>query len=344
MSTENAINSQDILDAIDLDKINYADKKKRGRPKKTQQIINPTTVNKLKIVDKSSEQEEMILHLPISTSDIKNYKNKHVESKTNNEKEIIDEENTNTDSVNDEQSYNYIKEEMEDANNLNKYILDNNKLKLENNQLRKYLLDITPMYFTEIKLYPSNLQIFDLKDNIIIPKKTNINCWWCTYKFDCLPSFIPDKYHDNKFYVFGCFCSFNCAGAYNLNLNDERCWSRYSLMKQLYYLINKDNISSISDVEINISPPKEILKKYGGIMTIEEYRKNSKIIGREYHSLMPPFIPINVNFEETTNVKTDSKTINISNILNREAKDKILIKRNKPLNNIASQEIDNYFQ
>lgn len=200
------------------------------------------------------------------------------------------------------------------------------------------------MYFTEVKTYPVNLKIFDSKDNEIIPKKTNINCWWCTYNFDCLPSFIPDKYHNNKFYVFGCFCSFNCAGAYNLSLNDDRIWERYALMKQLYYMINKNNITSISDIEINIAGPKELLEKYGGPMTIEEYRKNSKILGREYHKLMPPFLPINIGFEESTNSKTNSKTINISNILNNASKDNILIKRNKPLSNVASKEIDSFIE
>ena len=42
MNIEKKINSQDILNAIDLNKINFTDKKKRGRPKKSQQLINPT--------------------------------------------------------------------------------------------------------------------------------------------------------------------------------------------------------------------------------------------------------------------------------------------------------------
>ena len=178
----------------------------------------------------------------------------------------------------------------------------------------------------------------------LFQKKTNINCWWCTYNFDHLPSFIPDKYHNGKFYVFGCFCSFNCAGAYNLSLNDNRIWERYALMKQLYYMINKNTITSIADIDINIAGPKELLEKYGGPMTIDEYRINSKILGREYHKLMPPFLPINIGFEETTSSKTNSKTINIGNILNHTSKDNILIKRNKPLSNVASKEIDNFIE
>ena len=200
------------------------------------------------------------------------------------------------------------------------------------------------MYFTEVKFYPSELNLFDLKDKILIPKKTNICCWWCTYNFDCLPTYLSEKYADNKFYVSGCFCSFNCAGAYNLHLNDNKIWERYSLLKQMYYIINKEKILSINDIEINISGPRELLDKFGGPMKIEEYRKNSKILGREYHKLIPPFLPISVGFEEITNSKTN-KNININSIINSSNKnDNVIIKRNKPLNNIASKHIDNYFE
>lgn len=77
-------------------------------------------------------------------------------------------------------------------------------------------------------------------------------------------------------------------------------------------------------------------------MKIDEYRKNSKILGREYHKLIPPFIPINIGFEEITNSKTN-KNINLSNLIHSGSKhDNFLVKRNKPLNNIVSKEIDYY--
>ena len=30
-------------------------------------------------------------------------------------------------------------------------------------ELKKYLTEITPMYFTEVKMYPVNLKLFDKK-------------------------------------------------------------------------------------------------------------------------------------------------------------------------------------
>ena len=218
------------------------------------------------------------------------------------------------------------------------------KIKEENDELKKYLTDITPMYFTEVKVYPIDLKLFDTNLNQLIPVKTHICCWWCTYNFDWLPTYLPEKYSDNKFYVSGCYCSFNCAGAYNLNLSDGKIWERYSLLKLLYFMINKDKIISINDIDINISGPKELLEKYGGPMNIEEYRKNSKILGREYHKLMPPFLPNNYGFEEITNSKIN-KNINLNSIINSTPKnDGIIIKRNKPLNNIVSKQINYYVE
>jgi hypothetical protein len=335
-STENKIDSQEILNAIDLGKINLTDKKKRGRPKKSQQIMNPSN-NKLKINNAIFEQDEIILHLPISSSDINLSKN------TNDEKNSDEEEEDYT-SETEEVKKEVKKEEIWNDVNHRQYAQIIKKLKEENDKLKKYLLDITPMYFTEVKTYPVDLKLFDLKGNIFIPKKTNIPCFWCTCTFDWLPIGMPEKYHNSVFYVSGNYCTFNCMAADNLKIGDNKVWERYCLMKLMYYLINKDKISSISDVEINPAGPKELLDKYGGPMTIEDFRKNSKILGREYHKLMPPFMPINTGFEESTNSKTSSKTMNINNLINSGIKDNVLVKRNKPLTNIASKEIDSFIE
>jgi hypothetical protein len=332
------INSQDILNSIDLNKINQIEKKKRGRPKKTQQML--TSIPKLKIQsgeEEDLEEEEIILHLPISKAELMQINSgEYFIDDIVEKKNLSSSEQQESDEISDKDipksNDNYIKQ----------LILTVKKLKEENDELKKYLNDITPMYFTEVKVYPIDLKLFDVNQNKLIPTKTNLRCWWCTYPFDNLPTYLPEKYSDSKFHVSGCFCSFNCAGAYNLSLGDDKIWERYSLLKLLYYMINKENISSINDIDINISPPKELLEEYGGNMKIEEYRKNSKILGREYHKLIPPFLPINFGFEEITNSKTNKNT-NLSNLIYSSGKnDNIVIKRNKPLNNVVSRQIDYY--
>lgn len=335
------INSQDILNSIDLNKINQVEKKKRGRPKKTQQMMSSIPKVKLQTGDLDDmEEEEIILHLPISKTELMEINSgdyslgdivgeNDMESSVHETEEQSDRETTKPDG--------YVKQ-------LGLII---KKLKEENDELKKYLTDITPMYFTEVKFYPVDLELFDNVDTSnpkkLTPTNTNICCWWCTYPFECLPTYLPEKYHNGNFHVSGCFCSFNCAGAYNMYLKDDKVWERYSLLKLLYYMINRNQIGSINDIDINIAGPKELLAKYGGPMNIIEFRKNSKILGREYHKLIPPFLPVNYGFEEITNSKTKTTNPNLSNLIYSSSKsDGIVIKRNKPINNIVSKHIDYY--
>ena len=340
------LNRDDILNSIDLNKINHNEKKKRGRPKKSHQVVNPN-LNKYKIdkyVSSANDQDEIILHLPLSSHDISSLKNVEINladiENDKGDEDINDREEDDKREVNVKKQDNSI---LVSENANKSYAIGIiKKLKEENEELKKYLSEITPMYFTDIKFYPSDLKLFDRQNNILVPKKTNICCWWCTYPFENLPCYIPEKYSQEGIYVFGCFCSFNCAGAYNLSMN-EKVWERYSLLKLLYFKINKDKITSIKDIEINPAGPRELLEKFGGIMKINEYRKNSKIIGREYHKLLPPFIPMNFGFEEITNSKIN-KIVNINLLGNCHQKSDVVVKRNKPLNNLASKEIDQYIE
>ena len=364
------INSQDILDAIDLNKINEVEKRRRGRPRK-KDYTHATLTNKKSNSNNKSyslENEEIILHLPLSKADlakidtdnidIDELMNKYSSQTSDDEDDEDDNVNIDNSTISNKfhsdkfHSDKFHSDKNDYENNLSN-IFDNNhhikqmclaikKLKDENVELKKFITDITPMYFTEVKIYPSDLNLFDTNQNKFIPKKTDLCCWWCTCQFNTFPTYLPEKYSENKFYVSGCFCSFNCAGAYNLSLADNKIWDRYSLLKLMYYMINKNKISSIGDIDINIAGPKELLDKYGGPMTIEEYRKNSKILGREYHKLIPPFIPVNSGFEEITNSKNNANIPNLSSIMNSGKNSDNLIKRSKPLNNSASKQID-YF-
>src|SRR5205807_878533 len=80
---------------------------------------------------------------------------------------------------------------------------------------------------------------------------------------------LKEKYEDKKYHVYGCFCSYNCVAAYNMDIDDYKVWDRLSLIKKLY----KDVFGN--DKELAMAPPRQALIKFGGILTIEDFRKNS---------------------------------------------------------------------
>lgn len=168
------------------------------------------------------------------------------------------------------------------------------QLKIELTELQT-IMPVSYSMGKDVKIIPMNLSFLSSKTGKTMScEKTDIACWWCTYQFNNLPCFIPERYNDNSFYVFGCFCSFNCASAYNINLGDYKVFDRNSLIKQLWRTITGKND------EIPIAPPKEILIKYGGTKTIEEFRQNDKSLVKEYRLLLPPMINLVSCIEEKT--------------------------------------------
>lgn len=159
-------------------------------------------------------------------------------------------------------------------------------------------------------------------------------CTWCVHPFDTIPVGLPETYctKEKKFHTRDCFCSFNCAHAYNLSLNDYKVWERYSLLSRMKNIIYQNNDNKFADKAITYAPPRKILKVFNGTETIEEFRNNSISIPKEYHSLLPPMIPIFNVIEEIPKFFYQNKTNSNFNNLK--------VKRSKPLpiknNNLMS--------
>ena len=106
----------------------------------------------------------------------------------------------------------------------------------------------------------------------IVIKKTNTKCWWDAHSFENLPCFLPELFHNDTYHVIGCFCSFNCALAYNLYyLKDSNIHHRISLIYKLYKELY--GIGNDETLEIKVAPPKEILEDFGGDMNISTFRR-----------------------------------------------------------------------
>jgi hypothetical protein len=129
----------------------------------------------------------------------------------------------------------------------------------------------------------------DFKDNY--PLKTNVCCWWCCHKFDSIPLGIPKKYDSSgdEFQVTGCFCSIECVYSYVLD-NKYNYSKVYPIdIKFMYKKISGDENFKMSDT-LRKAPPRQILKMFGGKLSIDEFRKSNYKISVLHAPLTSSFL------------------------------------------------------
>jgi hypothetical protein len=141
--------------------------------------------------------------------------------------------------------------------------------------------------------------------------QTDIWCSWCCHAFDTIPVGLPESFcqQSKKFVVRDCFCSFNCAHAFNISLNDHKVWERFALLNRLKNIIFKG--TEIENKQIISAPPKKLLKVFGGDKTIEELRNNRISVPKMYKNHLPPAIPFFAVIEEIPLFFTSSKNTSI---------------------------------
>ena len=132
----------------------------------------------------------------------------------------------------------------------------------------------------------------------VLPKTTNIHCYWCRHSFSIPPIGAPVKKDGDVYTVDGVFCSFNCSLAYikSKNETDYLFNDSLRLLNILYY-----NLFSIK-MEIYPAPSWRMLIEYGGDKTIEEFRDGfNRVEYKEtgnYISNFPKQLPIGWLYEE----------------------------------------------
>ena len=318
-------------------------KRGRGRPRKNQTQINNKSISSKKIsngtvteggtsiTNQKDENDEIILHLPLSLKDI-SVKNLNVDQKNDNhDTNIFTINDIHSDSNGDSNS------EINDAYifDLKEKIKEQEKsIKNLSKELDEYKLLVTDNAITGTnnkKVTKMDINLINCKTgNPVIVEKTNIACWWCSYNFDNPPCFLPENYANNTFCVFGCFCTFNCAIAYNLNINDSSVWNRYSLLKKLYTLIYKE------ECNISLAPPREVFEKFGGILKYDDYRKTCNKSMKEYRFIMPPMTSIIPLIEEGCSDRT-KVNISLADINKRTS-----LRRTKPLPNTKNTLLETF--
>jgi hypothetical protein len=267
--------------------------KKRGRkPKEVVATIQPNTI----------KEEPIILHLPL-----KNIGN-------SNEIYIpkpfidIDKFNSKFKNINNAETIHNIEttiDEISEPNVLTKF----NKLCNEYNNV-----------IERDKVFPIFLEFNEYNKKKKWPNSTNIDCLWCCHSFDTFPFGIPIKNYDDTFYMFGNFCSAECCAAYNFdNVNTCESYERYSLINYLYS----------NNKEIKLAGPRLSLKKFGGQLSINEFRKNNNLYNKNYKLLIPPMISLIPLIEEVNLTDENINIDNNDNLFNLD--NELKLKRSKPL-------------
>jgi hypothetical protein len=193
----------------------------------------------------------------------------------------------------------------------NKNILNNNKIK----KLKAIQQDNIKKGFFQM--------YYDLIINDDWTKLENeLFCWWCCHSFDSVPIGIPLNYNSkiNKFITKGIFCSFGCMQAYKKN---ENIICSDDLIRYLYKKLT--GITVLDKDYLKCAPPRIVLKRFGGIMTIEEFREASSR-DKIYKMVEYPLIPsreymeivdianvknANINVFEDAIIKQDTQTDNV---------------------------------
>lgn len=159
------------------------------------------------------------------------------------------------------------------------------------------------------------------------PLQTSIACYWCCHRFNNAPIGVPINYNDGVFEVYGCFCSTNCAAAYNFNenTNQDEMWERYHLLNLLSRKMEGVPI-------VKSAPPRLSLKIFGGHLDIDTFRAHSH--GNRFVNInFPPMTSVTQQLEEISDYEifTDCKYIPVDNERINKYKEKISFKRTKPL-------------
>ena len=134
----------------------------------------------------------------------------------------------------------------------------------------------------------SNLlfQFTDSNDRKTIPEKSDAACFWCCHSFTNRPVVLPIRDTGEHLQVTGNFCSPECACAYLFDMRQDSHtrWEQLALLYRVY--------GEACNGKIHPAPARNILKLFGGNLSINEYRQliRSHKVRVDIH--LPPMVSI----------------------------------------------------
>lgn len=130
------------------------------------------------------------------------------------------------------------------------------------------------------------VQFKDSAEVKTIPQTSDAACFWCCHTFSSRPVVLPIRDTGHHLQVTGNFCSPECACAYLFDMRQDSHtrWEQLALLYRLY--------EEACQGKIHPAPARNVLKLFGGNLSIQDYRGllRSQKVRVDIH--LPPMVSI----------------------------------------------------
>jgi len=176
---------------------------------------------------------------------------------------------------------------------------------------------------------PLLVQFRDSSEVKSIPQRSDAACFWCCHTFTHRPVVLPVRDTGEYLQVMGNFCCPECACAYLFDMRQDSHtrWEQLALLYRVY--------GEACEGKIHPAPSRQILKLFGGNLTIQEYRGlvHSYKVRVDIH--LPPMVSIlatmdtkPIDFYDASITKSVSETVKERL---QKAEEVLRLRRTKPL-------------
>jgi hypothetical protein len=173
------------------------------------------------------------------------------------------------------------------------------------------------------------VQFKDSSEVKTIPQTSDSACFWCCHTFSNRPVVLPIRDTGHYLQVTGNFCSPECACVYLFDIRQDAHtrWEQLALLYRLY--------GEACSGKIHPAPSRNVLKLFGGNLSIQEYRSllRSQKVRIDIH--LPPMVSIlatmdtkPIDFYDANLTKGVTETVKERL---QKAEDVLRLRRTKPL-------------
>ena len=162
-----------------------------------------------------------------------------------------------------------------------------------------------------------------------LPDHVDIACFWCCHTFDNKPIILPIRDQGEYIQVQGNYCSPECAMSYLFDMHQDSYarWEQLSLLNRLY--------GPAVGGPIRPAPNRQILKLFGGPVSIEDYRNLVRQGKLRVDLHLPPMVSLLATMDtKPIDFYDVSLTKNVMETVKErlaKAEEVLKLKRTKPL-------------